>query len=114
VSQFFYNAVANPKVYRAALINADFEKLDLFGADYIMHCIEETAQKTIYRKYIADSMANITEAIFATRGSKANVPRYVDIYEPQKPVDTRTADDIVEEVNRKCGLTMIDTEEGEM
>lgn len=110
---FFYLCASNAKVYRKAVICGDIEKFEIFGFDYIMQSIQDITADIIYRKYIADSFANITEAIFAIRGQQANVNRYVDLYEPPKPVDKRTADDIIADVNRKCGLTMINDEEGE-
>lgn len=112
--RFFYLCFANPQLYKAALIRCDLEKLELFGDDYIFECVKIYSQEKQYRAYITDAIQMIAENTTKPYGGKAPSMRYMDMVEP-KPVDTRSAMDIVAEVNSRCGLTMIDddTEEGD-
>lgn len=111
--RFFYNSIANPQYYKTALIACDLEKLDLFGDEYLFEWLKQYGAERQYRSYITDCLKMICENTSKLAGGSAPSKRYFDMIEPKKPEETRNADEIIADLNKKCGLTMIDDTGGE-
>ena len=105
--RFFYNSITNPQHYKTALIRADLDKFDLFGDDYLFEWLQQCSVEKAYKTYITDTLKIIAENTAEFAGGGAPTVRWADMIEP-KPKDTRTDDEIIADINKKCGLTMID------
>ena len=111
--RFFYNSFTNPQYYKTALIACDLEKLDLFGDEYLFEWLIQYNHERMYKNYIADCLKMIAENTMKFAGGSAPSKRYYEMIEPIKPEETRNADEIIADLNKKCGLTMIDDTGGE-
>ena len=109
---FFYHSYSNPQLYKASLINCDLAKLELFGDEYIEECIKQYIQGKKLKEYITDCLQIIVENTAKFAGGRVINTRYAELINP-KPKDTRTAEQVIDDLNKRCGLTMIETEEGE-
>ena len=113
--RFFYNCITDPGHYKAALIAADLEKLDLFGDEYLFTWLKQYSIDNLYRVYITDCLKMIAENTKKFTGGSSPSQRYSDLIGPKEPEDKRTPEEVIADINKKCGLTMIDdTEEGEV
>lgn len=79
--------------------------LELFGSGYVIdHCvaaINAEQQEECYRVYVTDMLANIYNGL----GGSCKT-RYYNILHPA-PVDTRSAEEIVAENNKRMGLKVV-------
>lgn len=110
--EFFYNCFTDKESYKTAVISCDLAKLEAFGDEYLFEWLHQFAVDRAYRNYVTDCLKMIAENTRRAYGGTAPTQRFAEIISP-KPKDTRTAEEIVEDVNRKCGLTMIDDTGGE-
>lgn len=110
---FFYHSFTNPSLYRKALINCDLAKLEAFGDDYLSECIVIYLQDLRYKEYITDCLKMIAENTTKPYGGNAPNIRFADIIDPKPKAKEVKAEDIIDALNKKCGLTMIE-EEGEV
>lgn len=109
---FFYHSITNPQYYKAALIACDVAKLELFGDEYITEWLHQYSIERAYKVYVTDILKIIAENTAKFCGGSVPTVRYADLIEP-KPKDTRSTEEVIADVNRKCGLTMIDDTGGE-
>lgn len=76
--------------------------LDLLGAEYVIeHCVtvySARQRQEAYQVYTTDCLSAIAKGL----GAKVD-KRYYDIIHP-KPVDNRSAEEIVDDIVKKMGL----------
>lgn len=104
--QFFYCASKIEEVYRRAVISCDLEKLELFSTDYLFEYVEELLRGINYRNYLANSVRALVEVTARIGGGKINYPIYNEITKiDSEELHEKTAEEIIEEVTQKAGLT---------
>lgn len=102
---FFYYAVTTGEAYKEAVIACDLDKLDVFGDEYIYIVMRKQYKELLYKEYVTDTLRMIAE------GKSYPVHRYADVINPKPDEPELSAEEIVEQVNKRAGLTMI--EEGD-
>lgn len=104
---FFYYCVTALETYKNAVISCDIAKLELFGDEYLFGFIPLYVDELNYKIYITDTLKMIAESSAKRFGGAVPSKRYYEIIE-RKPVEKeKSAEEIIDEVNAKCGLTMI-------
>lgn len=104
---FFYYCITALETFKNAVISCDIAKLELFGDEYIFLYIQQYIDNKAYKLYITDTLKMIAENTAKSVGGLAPNKRYSDIIE-RKPVEKeKSAEEIINEVNARCGLTMI-------
>lgn len=85
--------------------------VELMGAGYVAeYCItrfRHRQEEKQYRSYIADVLMTINNNLTSAFGGTAVTMRYIDL---NKPVDTRSGDDIAVDVMKAAGLTFAQEE----
>ena len=76
--------------------------MELYGVEYVLDYALMLHKDESYRIYITDALRMIAE------GKHYPSYRYADIIEPKKAEPELSPDDIIEQVNRKAGLNMIE------
>lgn len=110
---FFYYGITASEDYRNAVINCDLSKVEFFGVDYLFEFIQQYFDDKVYKIYLSDTLKMIAENTAKMVGGNAPSKRYADIIE-RKPVEKeKSPEEIIAEVNERCGLTMIGGEEDE-
>lgn len=92
-------------------MHADLEKLELFGVDYIFEVLNDLNAKTKYKVYVTDTLCLIAREIAAIGGGKIDIQRYYDMIRPLEnnhKSDSRTAEEIVDEVIKNAGITIVE------
>ena len=112
--EFFYNCFTDKESYKTAVISCDLAKLEAFGDEYLFDRLHQYAVDIAYRNYVTDCLKMIAENTRRMYGGSAPSQRFAELIAPKAPKDTRTAEEIVADVNKKCGLTMIDDTGGEV
>lgn len=108
---FFYYSASALEVYKDAVISCDIDKLELFGIEYLYQFIQQYINERNYKIYVTDTLKMIAENTAKMNGGSVPNMRYIELVE-RKPVEKeKSADEIINEVNAKCGLTMIGGEE---
>lgn len=103
---FFYYCFTAPESYKTAVISADLQKLDLFGVEYLFEFIKWCTHDRLYRIYITDTLKMIAENTAKFAGGSVPKSRYAEIIEPKPAEPEKSAEEIIAEVNARCGLTM--------
>ena len=93
----------------------------MFGEQYIIDYAIQLIEQENYKTYITDSLRTLILLKSKRYGLQDfDYPRYQDIIEHKitaQEEEPKTAEELIDEINKKCGLTMIDDtrpEEGEM
>ena len=109
---FFYYVIADVEAFKGAFISLDLEKLELFGEDYFFEHIDYMHKEDIYKNYIADTLMCISENTANVVKGRYMKRSYAEMIHPQ-PIEEQPEkpEDVIEIVNKKCGLIMIDDEE---
>lgn len=68
--------------------------------------MKERQREDLYREYIADCLQNISENTAKQSGGAYVSARFADLVKP-KPVDHRTAEQVVADVAMAAGLEVI-------
>lgn len=68
--------------------------------------MKERQREDLYREYITDCLQNISENTAKQSGGAYVSARFADLLKP-KPVDNRTAEQVVADVARAAGLEVI-------
>ena len=110
---FFYHIDADLEAFKSALINIDLEKLELFGDEYYFEFIRQWDYERGYKFYVTDALKAIVGNTARLAGGSTLNRRYFDIITPEKQEPERKPEEIIDIVNRKCGLIMIDESEVE-
>lgn len=111
--EFFYYSVEAEEHLRYALIHCDIEKLEMLGEKYIFDIANEHAHDTLYRTYITDSLRLLANIGGYLGHVDISIPRYYDLLHPEAAEPERTAEEIVEDVLTRAGITIIGGEEDE-
>lgn len=80
---FFYYVDADWQTYKSSVINADLEKLDLLGDEYIFDIFQERIDKLKYDTYITDALKCIIEVMARLGNSEVNYNRFIDMIRPK-------------------------------
>lgn len=107
---FFYHCFTAPEDYKNAVISCDFEKLELIGDDYIYLVMRQQSEDKLYKLYVTETLRLIAKNGGLSGGSYIE-KRYSEIIQPTPPEPELSPDEIIEQVNQRAGLTMI--EEGD-
>ena len=107
---FFYHSFTAPEDYKNAVISCDFDKLDLIGDEYIYLVMRQQSEDKLYKQYITECLRLIAKNGGQYGGSYIE-KRYSEIIQPTPPEPELSPDEIIEQVNQRAGLTMI--EEGD-
>ena len=79
--------------------------MKIYGRGYVMHhcvnVIKAQMEERRYRAYITDALMIMTENTARLAGGKSLTVRWYDAY---LPVDTRSGDEIAQEVIKNAGL----------
>ena len=110
---FFYNCITNQESYKAAVISLDLDKFELFGDEYFFEHLRQYSVERAYKLYITDCLKMIAENTAKQWGGSSPSMRFIEVIEPKPVKKPKSAEEIIEDVNKRCGLIMIDTEEGE-
>lgn len=70
--------------------------------DYCVRRFRRKQEEKQYRSYIADVLMTLNNNLVSAWGGMKITTRYMDL---NKPVDTRTGDEIAEDVMKRAGLT---------
>ena len=111
--QFFYYCVTLEEYLRNALIHCDFEKAELYGAEYIFDLATTYARQSVYETYVTDAMRLICSLKASERRIEIDMPRYYDILHPAKKEPEKSADELAEDVLRRAGITITGGDEDE-
>ena len=104
---FFYYCISALETYKNTVISADIAKLELFGVEYLYLHIQEYVEERNYKIYITDVLKMIAENTAKVYGGNVPKKRYAELIE-HKPVEKeKSAEEIIADVNERCGLTMI-------
>lgn len=68
--------------------------------------MKERQREDLYREYITDCLQNISENMAKHSGGAYVSARFADLTKP-KPVDNRTAEEVVADVAKAAGLEVI-------
>ena len=69
--------------------------------------IKRQCEQDIFRDYIANGIQMISENTARKAGDRYLSLSYMEVIHP-KPVDNRTGDEIVEDIIRRAGLTVVE------
>ena len=108
---FFYYGFTDIKTYKNALISCDFEKLELIGDEYLWTCVSKYADEQQYKYYVTDCLKAMTEITALMTGNSVEMDRYYDYVYPKPKAHEKTADEVVNDVVRNSGITIIDDSE---
>lgn len=65
-----------------------------------------------YRIYVSDGLKAISENLSRVGGGSYLNARYADLIDDNKPIDTRTGDEVAADVIKAAGLKLIKTGKG--
>lgn len=68
--------------------------------------VKEQQREDLYRSYVTDCLQNISENTAKQSGGAYVSARFADLIKP-KPVDNRTAEEVVADVAKAAGLEVI-------
>ena len=93
------------------LTGIQLEMVELMGTGYVVeYCVSRYKHKQEekrYRTYIADVLMHMCNNIAGAFGGNTITTRYVDL---DKPVDTRSGDEIAVDVIKRAGLSFAEEE----
>lgn len=92
--------------------------LDLFGKGYvfehILFAIQKERDELSYRIYVTDGLKAVNDNLSAYLGGGVVLrDRYYDLVKKKKPKDTRTAEEVAEDIVSEMGLTFEERRESE-
>lgn len=67
--------------------------------------LKKQAEESAFRAYTAECLRTISQNTAMTPGNSYVTASYMDIINP-KPQDTRTCEEITDEIIKKCGLVV--------
>lgn len=108
---FFYNIVTDLEAFKSACITLDLNKLDLFGDEYLLEHIKSHRQNITYQAYITNALKIIAENTAKFAGGTVLKHSYTELIAPKVYEEPKSADEVIADVNRKCGLDMTDNKE---
>ena len=68
--------------------------------------VKEQQREDLYRRYVTECLQNISENTAKQSGGAYVSARFADLVKP-KPVDNRTAEEVVADVAKAAGLEVI-------
>jgi hypothetical protein len=68
--------------------------------------VKEQQREDLYRRYVAECLQNISENTAKQSGGAYVSSRFADLARP-RPVDNRTAEEVVADVAKAAGLEVI-------